>query len=97
MEKIIQFYRSCYQIDLKAISLIDFYSAKVDYQIVLETADLLQGKLVQYPVSTIWAEKLSKHLATYSKEKELYCCSFFISGNIPFINEFFPYLIMKLL
>ena len=77
----IHYYRACYQADFRAINLVNFFGSKVEQDIILEEAALLEGNLMQVPVSTEWAEKVEKRLAVYSKEKALYACSFFITGK----------------
>ena len=76
------YFRACYQADYRALSLLNFYSAKVEQPLVLKSAELLQGKLFEYPVSTTWGKKVSQQLNIYSKEKGLYCCSFFMFGEV---------------
>lgn len=76
------YFRACYQADYRALSLLNFYSAKVEQPLILKSAELLQGKLFEYPVSTTWGKKVSQQLNIYSKEKGLYCCSFFMFGEI---------------
>lgn len=79
---LVDYFKSCYQSDYRAISLLNFYSAKVEHPLILETAELLQGKILEFPVPTIWGEKVEQRLAIYSKEKALYCCSFFMFGEM---------------
>jgi len=76
------YFRACYQADYRALSLLNFYSAKVEQPLILKSAELLQGKLFEYPVSTTWGKKVSQQLNIYSKEKGLYCCSFFMFGEV---------------
>ena len=76
------YFRACYQADYRALSLLNFYSARVEHSLVLESAQLLQGKLFDFPVSTTWGKKVDQQLAIYSKEKALYCCSFFMIGEM---------------
>lgn len=81
LNALISYYRSCYQADYRAISLLNFYSAKTENPLILQSADLLQGKILEFPVSTAWGKKTKYRLSVYSKEKELYCCSFFVFGK----------------
>ncbi|MFK8007520.1 MAG: AAA domain-containing protein [Saprospiraceae bacterium] len=83
MQKVlVNYFKSCYQSDYRAISLLNFYSTKVEHSLILESAELLQGKVLEYPISTVWGEKVDQHLAVYSKEQALYCCSFFMFGEM---------------
>ncbi len=79
---LVNYFKSCYQSDYRATSLLNFYSAKVEHPLVLESAELLQGKMLEFPVPTDWGEKINQRLAIYSKEKALYCCSFFMFGEM---------------
>ena len=79
---LVNYFKSCYQSDYRAISLLNFYSAKVEHPLILESAELLQGKILEFPVPTNWGEKVDQRLAVYSKEKALYCCSFFMFGEM---------------
>jgi hypothetical protein len=79
---LVNYFKSCYQSDYRAISLLNFYSVKVEHPLILESAELLQGKILEFPVPTDWGEKVDQRLAIYSKEKTLYCCSFFMFGEM---------------
>jgi hypothetical protein len=79
---LVNYFKSCYQSDYRAISLLNFYSVKVEHPLILESAELLQGKILEFPVPTDWGEKVDQRLAIYSKEKALYCCSFFMFGEM---------------
>ena len=81
LQNLLSYYRACYQSDFRAINLLNFSGANMEEQLFLEDASLLEGKLMQVPVSTAWAERVEKRLAMYSKEKALYACSFFITGS----------------
>ena len=87
LTNIIQYFHSCYQSDFRAVSLLDFFGSKVERRLLLESSELLSGKLLLYPVPTKWGEEMSKELAVYSKEKTLYCCSFFLLGETTVIGK----------
>jgi hypothetical protein len=76
LPKIIQYYRSCYQADYRAVHLLNFFSNKVSQGLLLESAELLEGKQVQVPVPSDWDKKAATYLQLDSKEKTLYCASF---------------------
>ena len=78
----IRYLASCYQADLRAVSLLNFFSKRAGHQLFLESAELLQGELTQFPVSTAWAREIEKTLAVYSKEKTLFCGSVFLAGSV---------------
>jgi hypothetical protein len=78
----ISYLASCYQADIRAVSLLNFFSKRVEHQLFLETADLLSGEYRKlYPVPTLWAKGIEKTMAVYGKEKSLYCCAVFLAGT----------------
>ncbi len=80
LRKLLSYYRECYRADLRAIQLFNYYGRKVSHRLILSEPDVLSGKQLQYPVSTQWGQELEKLLLLYSKEKSLYCFSFFVKG-----------------
>lgn len=78
----IRYLKSCYQADLRAVSLLNFFSNKASHQLLLESFEPVSGELKEFPVSTEWAEKAVSHLAIYGKEKTLYCGAIFLVGSI---------------
>lgn len=87
LSNIIAYFRSCYQADSRAINLTNFFSFKVKFPLILESAELLEGKLSWYPVATDWGLKIKKELAIYGKERALYCCPFFLSGKTSIVGK----------
>ena len=87
LDKITAYYRACYQADFRTVNLTNFYGNKVLHQHLLDNAEILESSLHSYPVDTEWAEKVSKHLAVYSKEQTLYCCAFFVHGAARFLGK----------
>jgi len=87
LPNIIDYFRSCYQVDFRAVNIFNFFGKKVEQQLVLDNAQLLSGKLLQYPISTKWGEEMEKTLAIHSQEKILYCCAFFLSGKMNVIGR----------
>ncbi len=87
LPKIIQYYRSCYQADYRAVHLLNFFSNKVSQSLLLESAELLEGKNVQVPVPSDWGKKAATYLQLHSKEKTLYCASFFLVGRTKLLGK----------
>jgi len=87
LDKITAYYRACYQADLRTVNLTNFFGNKVLHQHLLDSAELLEGTLRAAPLSTEWAEKVTQHLAIYSKEQTLYCCAFFVRGAARFLGK----------
>ena len=82
LKNLISYYRSCYQADYRAISLSNFFGTKAENTLILESADLIAGKLLDFPVATKWGTAITEKLAVYAKEKELYCGAFFLFGSM---------------
>ena len=82
LKNLISYYRSCYQADYRAISLSNFFGTKAENTLILESADLIAGKLLDFPVATKWGTTITKKLAVYAQEKELYCGAFFLFGSM---------------
>lgn len=80
LKNLIEYYQSCYQSDYRAISLSNFFGNKAENRLIIEEANLLNGQLLDFPVSTKWAKEVTQKLAIYAKEKALYCGSFFLFG-----------------
>ena len=80
------YFRACYQADYRALSLLNFYSAKVEHPLILKSAELIQGKLFEFPVSTTWGKKVSQQLTIYSKEKGLFYVFFALFASVAWIN-----------
>lgn len=87
LKNIISYFKLCYQIDNKGIHLSNFLGSKVENQIFLNQPDLIEGKLVQYPINTDWAVDVQKTLRLYAKEKELYCAAFFLLGKTKVLGK----------
>ena len=77
----IRFLKACYQTDLRAVSLLNFFGKKATHQLLLDSFEPISGKVTEFPVSTEWAEKLVAHTAVYGKEKALYCGAIFLAGS----------------
>jgi len=87
LSNIVNYFKACYQVDFRAISILNFFGKKVEHQLVVESIELLNGKLKQYPISTEWGKEMESVLALNSQEKALYCCSFFLSGKMNVIGK----------
>ncbi len=87
---LIRFYRACFQQDSRAVSLMNFSSAKVKDSLIIDNPHLLQGTHIQVPVPSKWgekAEKAEKDLLLYGKERALYVCAFFLTGETTVIGK----------
>ena len=87
MKNLVNYYRSCYQADSRAVNLLNFFGRKTRHPLGLEEAALLEGKLPQFPVSMAWGEEVDKDLQIYGKEKALYCGSFFLLGKTTLLGK----------
>ncbi len=79
---IIKYFRDCYKADTRTFTLTNYFSAKVSHKYMVEGVDeLLNGYLPQLPIPLDYANKVTKELSIYSKEKELYAFSVFVIGS----------------
>lgn len=81
LKNILNYYADCYAADLKAVSILDFYSTSVEHQLALDTFDLHNGKVPNLPIDSVWGETVDTALALHSKEKQLYVGTFFLKGK----------------
>ncbi|MEZ4930729.1 MAG: hypothetical protein R2788_01195 [Saprospiraceae bacterium] len=77
----IRYLKSCYQADLRAVSLLNYFSNKASHQLLLNSFEPISGELKEFPIATEWAEKVASHLAIYGKEKTMYCGAIFLAGS----------------
>jgi len=82
LPNIIRYFHGCYQADVRSVHLLDFFGHKVSDQLILEYAELLEGKRIQIPVDTEWADGTEKKLQIYAREKRLYAAAFLVMGKI---------------
>lgn len=87
LSSIIRYYRSCYQADYRAVHLLNFFSNKVSHALFLNSAELLEGKHLQFPVPTEWGRKVAANLQLHAKEKALYTGSFFLVGRTQLLGK----------
>ena len=84
---ILQYYRSCYQADLRAIHLINFLAPKVSFA-RLETDPAWASRTWhKHPVPTSWGTDLHKHLLIYGKEQQLYAGAFMLVGRAKVLGK----------
>lgn len=82
IQNIINYYRDCYMADNRDLSIWNFISNKVQYHTIVEEREELVTDFLPYlPIDEEKAEKISKELQLYQKEKDLVYCSFFILGK----------------
>lgn len=80
---LIEYFKSCYEIDAKSISVTNFYNKKVENRLVVEgTDELLNGNMLYHPVSDEYGEGVQWNLSTYDREKKFYTFSHFVIGYI---------------
>lgn len=87
IKNIIDFYKDCYQSDVKAISITNFFGRNIDHPYTVGSLELLNGKLNRYPVDSSWGKIVDKSLTLYTQEKSLYCCSFFLKGKMRLLGK----------
>ncbi len=87
ISNIIAYFKSCYQVDFKAIHILNFFGKKVAHQLILNSTELISGKLMQYPIDSKWGAEVEQILTLHSQEKALYCCALFITGKTTVIGK----------
>lgn len=87
LSNIVHYFKSCYQVDFKAVSILNFFGNKIEHQLIIESAELLNGKLMQYPIDSDWGKEMAATLTLHSEEKALYCSAFFLSGKMNVIGR----------
>ncbi|MEO1263078.1 MAG: AAA domain-containing protein [Bacteroidota bacterium] len=78
----IRYLKSCYQADLRAVSLLNFYGRKASHQLLLDSFEPVSGKEADFPISTEWSEAVDAHMTIHAKEKALYCGAIFLAGKV---------------
>ena len=84
---IISYYRDCISVDLKAISIDNFFGKEVSHQHVLKSFEHLTSSLYELPVDSVWGKELDEELILHSKEKQLYTGAIFLKGKIKRIGK----------
>lgn len=87
ISSIVQYFRSCYQADLRAVHLSSFLSSKVSFQRIESDPAWASRTWHRHPVPTDWGASVYKHLLIHGKEQELYACALMLSGRIKVLNK----------
>jgi len=87
LSNIVDYFKSCYQVDFKAVTILNFFGKKVESQLIIDSAELLNGKLMQYPVDSVWGKEMEETLTLHAEEKALFCSAFFLSGKMNVIGR----------
>ena len=87
LSAIVNYFKDCYQNDLKTISVPNFFSAKVEHRLLLDSWEPLIDHRMPFPVSTEWGQKMEEALLLHSQEKGLFCCSLFIKGQLSILGK----------
>ncbi|BDD08703.1 hypothetical protein FUAX_11350 [Fulvitalea axinellae] len=80
-QRIVSFFKACYQADNRDLNLPNFFSAKVENRLVLWSNEALSGELGRFPVPEEWAKECQANLEEYSKEKSLHLCGISLCGK----------------
>ncbi|MCT4638867.1 MAG: DNA2/NAM7 family helicase [Bacteroidales bacterium] len=82
VSNIIQYYRDCYRADNREQVIYDFLDRKIEDKICFEgKEELITGEYPFVPIENGKADKITKKLTIFSKEKELLYATFFICGD----------------
>jgi hypothetical protein len=82
ISNLISYFKDCYQADTRTLSVTNIFASKVENRFFLNDRDeLLNENLPYYPVPDDYADKVSKNLSIYKREKVFYCAAFFVNGK----------------
>ncbi|GAB5409796.1 MAG: DEAD/DEAH box helicase [Balneolaceae bacterium] len=81
LDKIISFYRDCYQHDLKGIRVTNFISRASSKRLTPTDNEFFHSAIDKIHVESEWASSVEKTLLLNHKEKALYAGTFFIKGD----------------
>ncbi len=87
LNKVVAYYHDCYQADLRSANLLNFFGSKVQHNYLLDSFELLSGKLDLFPVDSVWGEEVSRHMLAYSKVESLYCGALFMKGKVKMLGK----------
>ncbi|MDZ4682189.1 MAG: hypothetical protein SH848_16665 [Saprospiraceae bacterium] len=59
LSSIIRYFRACYQADLRAVHLLNFFSSKVTFARLDADPEWISGRLHSHPVPTDWGAALN--------------------------------------
>ncbi len=81
LKNIFQFYRDCYQHDLKGIRVTNFISKSAKSRFSPTINEFFHNDIDKIHVDSDWAAEVEKELVLNHKEKALYAGTYFIKGN----------------
>jgi len=81
LKNIIEFYRDCYQTDLKGIRIRNFMSKNCEKRFIPDNNEFFHQIYSGVPVNTTWAKDVEQLLFLNSKEKTLFAGSIFVRGT----------------
>jgi len=81
LNRVISYYKSCYEADFRTVSLLNFFGKKVESSLVFEDPKILLSNEFELELPFDWFQALSKKLVVYAKEKELFCSAYFLAGS----------------
>lgn len=88
MNKLIRYYKACYEADNRSLGLSNFFSQKVENRAIIDGKEELINKFLPHiPIENKKAEAAQRILQLYQKEKQLYYFSSFIIGKIEGIQS----------
>jgi AAA domain len=82
LTQIVQYFRSCYQVDMKATHLLNFLGKKVSLLRIETDAAWISSTWHSHAVPSDWGTAVHKHLLVHSKEQQLYAGAFMLTGQI---------------
>ncbi len=78
LQRILQYYKDCYQIDQRGIRIGNFLSRQCEKRRIPTNNDFFQENYQGVYMNVTWAASVDKHLLLHAKEKALYAGTIFI-------------------
>jgi len=87
MQNLIKYFNACYQADNNSLTVSNFFGASVENRLIFEEEELINGKMIYFPVDYYYAVKIDDIAKQYEKEKEFVYCSLFVIGKTLSFNN----------
>lgn len=84
---ILQYFRTCYQADLRALHLMNFLSKKVSFPRLEADPAWVSNTWHNHTVPMDWGTEIYRHLLLHSKEQQLYAAAFMLIGRTKILGR----------
>jgi len=87
IQKIIKFYRDCYQYEYNTERVANFYAKGISHLYYPESFKIVSQDDYELPVSSTWGQDVYSELELSSSEKKLICGTFFVKGKAVILGK----------